>query len=64
MSDNSLKVKMVAYRVAFLMEHQQIISNLKEILNDMIGEGPDSEYLLGAFDALNTLISALEEKGE
>jgi len=73
MSDNEMKVKMVAYRVAFLMEHQHIVSNLKGIIKDIRPEPTldlspfdvgSEEYLLGAYDALNALISALEEKGE
>ena len=73
MSDNGLKVKMAAYRVAFLMEHQHIDFHLKEIVDTIRPEPTldlspfdigSEEYLLGAFDALNALISALEEKGE
>lgn len=71
--NNDLKVKMAAYRIAFLMEHQHIVPNLKGIVNDIRPESHldmspfdvgSEEYLLGAFDALNFLISALEEKGE
>ncbi len=69
---NDLKVKMIAYRVAFLMEHQHIDDHLKEIVSDIRPEPTldlspfdvgSEEYLLGAYDALNALLSALEEKG-
>jgi len=71
MSDgNEKKVKVTAFRMSFLMEHQRIMPELfdlaehlhPEIGSDQINtESP--EYLKGAFDALTTLIAALQQKG-
>ena len=71
MHTNKDRVHEAAYQVSFLMEHQDILPDLKEIAahlrpvradnNAINRESP--EYLLGAFEALNELISALEGKG-
>jgi hypothetical protein len=69
---NELAVKMTAYKVAFLMEHQHVLPDLKELIGRIRPEPTldlspfdveSAEYLLGAYDALNALVSALEEKG-
>ena len=67
--DNFLKVKMTARQISFLMSHQRIMPDLKEAIDQL---SPDAstlinrnspEYLLGASEALEALILALEEKG-
>ncbi len=58
-SDQS-KVKTVCLRIALLMEHQEILPDLKEIANELSSDG---EYLKGAQEALNYLILFLEQKG-
>ncbi len=65
--NNELKVKIASYRIAFLMEHQHVIPDLKEIISELLvsvdKSNNDCLYLEGAYDALNNLIIALEEKG-
>jgi len=69
--DNKTKVKVAACRIAFLMPHQDINPDLiLEALNlhpigvDLDKINKDSpEYLLGAMDALTSLINMLEGKG-
>jgi hypothetical protein len=69
--DNLKKVRIMARRISFLMPHQIVLSDLKELATKLICDGVDPdivnrespEYLLGAFEALTHLISALEEKG-
>jgi hypothetical protein len=71
-SDNQRKVKNVTRKASFLMEHQSILPDLKEVvlalrptgieINRINRESP--EYLLGAFEALMNLIRSLESKGD
>ncbi len=70
--NNKEKVQYIAKRVSFLMEHQEILPDLKDLAADVYpfdepGLSPiDKEspaYLMGAYDALMALIKALEEKG-
>lgn len=56
------KVRLICNQISFLMEHQEILPDLKEITAKLNSE--DSEYLKGAQDALNYLISFLEQKGK
>lgn len=58
--DNKKQVEMVARQVSFLMQHQMILPELREIIADM---PTDTEYGQGARDALLALISSLHEKG-
>lgn len=58
--DNQKKVRQVCLRVAFLMEHQSVLPDLKEFVAEL---EPNDEYLKGAQDALNYLIGFLEQKG-
>ncbi len=60
-SDYQKKVRHICARVAFLMEHQEILPDLKEIVSELNTQ--ESEYLKGAEDALTYLISFLEQKG-
>ena len=68
---NLKKVKVVTRKISFLMHHQEILPDLKEIATQLypLGEDPEgmsrssSEYLLGAYEALMHLISCLEQKG-
>jgi len=61
MEDNQKKVRQVCMQITFLMEHQEILPDLKELTSKLSSE--DSEYLKGAQDALNYLIGFLEQKG-
>lgn len=67
MSSNEMKVKMAAFKVAFLMPHQEVVPDLElEALQirpagDINKESDD--YLAGAHDALSFLITVLREKG-
>ena len=55
------KVRQICAQISFLMEHQEILPDLKELVAKLPLE--DSEYLKGAQDALNYLIGFLEQKG-
>lgn len=63
---NEMKVKMAAFKVAFLMPHQEVIPDLEiEALQIRpVGEVNKSsdDYLAGAYDALAFLITTLREK--
>lgn len=67
--DNKTKVACTTLKVAFLMQHQHILPDLKDIIAEI--EPPHQEginmespeYLAGAYDALMNLISQLEKKG-
>lgn len=69
--DNLRKIKMLARKVSFLMQHQHILPDLQHMLTEIYPSGVDanvinresSEYLLGAYEALLNLITDLEEKG-
>jgi hypothetical protein len=61
-SDSQKKVRHACARIAFLMEHQEILPDLKEIVSEINPEGTE-EYLKGAQDALAYLIGFLEQKG-
>jgi hypothetical protein len=70
-SENLKQVRIVARRMSFLMEHQDINPDLKGIVQDLSPPGipgrdvdrESDEYLLGAYEALIALIMDLEEKG-
>jgi hypothetical protein len=65
------KVQVVALKISFLMPHQKVLSDLKELATQLYPEGTDEkvidrsspEYLLGAYEALTALITDLEKKG-
>ena len=69
--DNKTKVNCVALKISFLMQHQNILPDLKDIAMETypLNIDPDKinyespEYLMGACDALLKLISCLEQKG-
>ena len=62
--DSEQKVRNIAFKISFLMEHQRIVPELMEIAYQLCPEGRElNEYNKGAFDALTTLILALEKKG-
>lgn len=67
------KIKQVCMRIAFLMEHQEILPDIKEICDEIapteeyVQEAKEvftEEYLRGAHDALRYLIGFLEQKGK
>lgn len=58
---NEDKVKITTLKIAFLMKHQNIVPDLREIASELNSDS--SEYLQGAADALLNLITALEQKG-
>lgn len=68
---NARKVSITAMQLSFLMEHQEILPDLKEVAQALYPEGTDPdtinrespEYLMGAYEALAALITALEQKG-
>lgn len=68
---NARKVSITAMQLSFLMEHQEILPDLKEVASALYPEGTDPntinrespEYLMGAYEALAALITALEQKG-
>lgn len=70
-SNGLQKVQVVALKISFLMPHQKVLSDLKELATQLYPEGVDesgvnrnsSEYLLGAYEALTSLITDLEKKG-
>lgn len=65
------KVQVVALKISFLMPHQHVLSDLKELACQLYPEGANAEavdrnspeYLLGAYEALTALITDLEKKG-
>jgi hypothetical protein len=61
-SDHQKKVRQVCVQIAFLMEHQEILPDLKEITSKLNVED-SNDYLKGAHDALTYLIGFLEQKG-
>lgn len=68
---NSRKVSITAMKLSFLMEHQEILPDLKEITLELLPQdinivdiNRDSpEYLVGAYEILVALFTALEQKG-
>jgi hypothetical protein len=59
-SDCQKQVRLVCAQIAFLMEHQEILPDLKEYVSKL---DDSDEYLRGAHDALNYLIDFLAQKG-
>lgn len=66
-ASSQAKVKQVCLRIALLMEHQEIIPDLKELAAELSPEITTpiltDQYLQGAKEALTYLISFLEQKG-
>lgn len=62
LTDNVKKVRIVARKMSFLMPHQKVLPDLKEVI-DPLHSDESSQYLSGAYDALNLLIDFLAEKG-
>lgn len=58
--DKQQKVRLICNQISFLMEHQEILPDLKELVAKLNSE---DEYEKGAHDALNYLILFLEQKG-
>ena len=62
-------VRLTARKISFLMPHQYVLPDLKNLATDLCPENIDkinrdsSEYLLGAYEGLLALLAALEEKG-
>lgn len=67
-SDYQKKIRHICARVAFLMEHQEILPDLKEIVSEINPNGnsfaDSGEYLKGAHDALTYLLEFLSQKGK
>lgn len=69
LTENEKKIKMAAFRIAFLMPHQEVSPDLELEalgLSPLHSEPLDKnspEYILGARDALLALIHMLEGKG-
>ncbi len=59
-ASSQAKVRQVCFRISMLMEHQEILPDLKELAAEL---SPTEEYLQGANEALNYLITFLEQKG-
>jgi len=61
------KVKTIAFKISFLMPHQQVVPDLAELVAELASEGEvdtnSPEYLRGAHDALEILIIGLQKKG-
>lgn len=57
------KVRTTCFRVSLLMEHQDILPDLKELVAELSSPSNSEEYMKGAHDALNYLIGFLEQKG-
>ena len=67
---NIKKIKLVTRKISFLMEHQVILPDLKEIILEALPNQIDKEinydspeFLMGAQSALLALLSSLEQKG-
>jgi hypothetical protein len=71
-SDNQRKIKKITFQIGFLMEHQQILPEIRELALQLYPYGlePGSidfdspEYMRGACDALLSLIDLLKQKGQ
>jgi hypothetical protein len=63
MTNNNDKLKLICHRIAFLMQHQHILPDLKDLANEISKDYPNDEYLKGATDALLLVINSLEERG-
>jgi hypothetical protein len=66
--DNEKKVKVTAGKIAFLMSHQEVLPDLLELAQDLRPSEENinknsPEYLLGAYEALQFLITTLQRKG-
>jgi hypothetical protein len=63
---NEMKVKRVAFKIAFLMPHQEVLPDLElealQICPLKEVNKESDEYLQGARDALLFLITTLKEK--
>ena len=62
-------VRLTVRKIAFLMPHQYVLPDLKNIAIDLCPDNSESinrdssEYLLGAYEGLLALLIAFEEKG-
>lgn len=65
------KIRVVIKKITFLMHHQEILPDLKELAAQLKPEGVDSDkidreseaYIMGAYETLNYLIDSLKQKG-
>lgn len=65
------KVRVAIKKITFLMHHQEILPDLKELAEQIRPEGVESDkidrdsdaYLMGAYEAINYLIDSLKQKG-
>jgi hypothetical protein len=58
---NKNKINNLTLKISFLMQHQNILPDLQEIIEEL--DPGDDEYLKGAKDALLNLILHLARKG-
>lgn len=65
-NDNEKKVKLLAFKMSFIMEHQMVLPELLDLAESLKDDQEfySDPYLKGAFDALTTLVVALRQKGE
>lgn len=65
-NEHEKKVKLLAFKMSFLMEHQRILPELLDLAESLKDEESfySDPYLQGAFDALTTMVVALKQKGE
>lgn len=65
------KVRVVIKKITFLMHHQEILPDLRELAEQLHPEGVESDkvdrnseaYLMGVYEALTYLIDSLKQKG-
>lgn len=69
-TSNRAKVKVLCHKISFLMEHQRILPDLKELVTSVYATSAEDvedcnseEYMRGATDALHYLLEFLEQKG-
>jgi hypothetical protein len=70
-SPGQRKIHVIALKIAFLMPHQHVMTDLKELaaqlkpqdISEDVIDHSSPEYLQGAYDALTALITDLERKG-
>ena len=57
------KVRQLCMQMSFLMSHQQVLPDLRELAASLTPTDTDDPYLQGARDALLLLVEFLETKG-
>ena len=61
------KLRVIARKISFLMPHQQVFPESKELIEELrkhVGSGEvTSDYMMGAYHALYFILGDLESKG-